>query len=246
MNILHEKRKLLPHGWGNPQEPITAAVAALGMGTAMTTVVTGALIGGTVSALTGGSFLKGALMGAVFAGVGSAVSAAGASTTGAAVGAEGAAAAGSAGSTLAPVSDALAQPVIGGVAQPVATTAAVSQAAPIAGQSLAPLMDAGTGVAGNVGSNTALMSSKPGFDINSVLGGEAAKSTALTQGSGKGGLLDSLMNSGDRTKASLIQAGGNVLKGFSDGKTQEALYKQRKADARYATPVNRGLLSFKG
>jgi hypothetical protein len=255
MNILHEKRKLLPHGWGNPQEPITAAFMAMGMSAATaavaTTITTSALISGTIAAASGGDFLKGALMGAVFAGVGAAVSGA-AGATGATVGAEGAGAAGASGTGAT-----LGSSGIGMTAGADALTPALSGASSTAG-AIAP-QAAVVGDIGIAGGNTALSAGAGNSSLYSLTDATLAPglkgpttglfspgATSVNTASSKGGLLDSLMNSGDRTKAAMIMAGGNVVKGFADGKAQEAMYKQRQADARYATPINRGLLSFKG
>lgn len=83
MNILHEKRKTLPHG--NPQEPISmfiaSAATSLGASAAVasaigTAAVTGMVVGGVGAAVTGGNILKGALFGAIMGGITSGVSAA--------------------------------------------------------------------------------------------------------------------------------------------------------------------------
>jgi hypothetical protein len=65
--------------------------------------------------------------------------------------------------------------------------------------------------------------------------------------SGGSGLINGIksLGLGDKTGAALVTAGGQTLAGYAQGKAQEDLYNQKKADAVYAKPVGRGLLAMR-
>lgn len=239
MNILHEKRKMLP--MGNPQEPITAFLVANA-----TAIATSAVIGGVVAAVRGGNILKGALFGAIMGGIAAGVSSAfsGAATT-AAEAAGGAAieastvpmteaaweAAGAANTS------ALNEAAIGSTvdsASQVAISPSVVAPAPVA----APVSVVGSELPSPVvGTN-----SVNGLDLSgsskSLFGGST---NTMIGGPQQGGLLSRAFGSGGKLANTGLMIGGQMLLGAAQQRSQESEAARRQSNMSWVPAAQRGI-----
>ena len=240
MNILHEKRRLLPAS--GPQEPITTFIMANAA-----TIATSAAIGAVGAAVSGGNILKGALFGAITGGIAAGVSEvfAGASAASGqgitAVGAGEGLKAASGAFELAPVAETAVNTAAPSAAQAAGQASSFSIAPTVNGLQTSGLSASGASASGGLlptqaGSGLAVDVSKTGIGSLSAAPTSVAPTTT--------GLLGGLSKMGESKLANTgLLIGGQMLLGSAQEKAQQEEIKRKQTNAAYTAAPVRGMYS---